>query len=409
MKNESSHKKNYTAADFARYHSGQMTEPDMHELEKEALNDPFLADALDGYRQTSTAENDIRFLKEQIAIKASEEKKKPVMMYRKNNRVWLSAAAILIVSVTGYFIFQQEEKKDIVLAKNDQATSIQQQEPTNSDTEKNTAASPAAPDQATVSVNEVGKIKSTIKDQLAVKQKTIPTEPMRDEIVSYQNDVSAKSADGFAAEMESSKWAKKYAKTPADSLSAAVAANVTPGIQVSGKISTDSASRYRFSISDSLGLASTKPEKFDPSTAYNVTPKADVQLELNDKGNQLDEVVVTAVGKRKDGYKSKESVTSAATVVTKEQVMSSIPAKGWDDFHQYIKSNRKYSLDDSGDTIRGMVRLVFKISKTGTPIKIKVDKSLCHDCDVEAIRLLSAGPKWTYPGNTWQKTDIFFE
>ena len=39
---------NYTAKDFERYHNGGMTAAEMHQLEKAALNDPMLADALDG-------------------------------------------------------------------------------------------------------------------------------------------------------------------------------------------------------------------------------------------------------------------------------------------------------------------------------------------------------------------------
>ena len=38
----------YTAADFERYHSGKMSAGEMHALEKAAMEDPFLADALEG-------------------------------------------------------------------------------------------------------------------------------------------------------------------------------------------------------------------------------------------------------------------------------------------------------------------------------------------------------------------------
>ncbi len=59
----------YTAADFERYHSGQMNESEMHALEKASLQDPFLADALEGYSYTSTSEKDISDLKEKLLIK----------------------------------------------------------------------------------------------------------------------------------------------------------------------------------------------------------------------------------------------------------------------------------------------------------------------------------------------------
>ena len=41
---------NYTSEDFKRYYSGTMTAAERHALEKAALDDPFLADALEGYK-----------------------------------------------------------------------------------------------------------------------------------------------------------------------------------------------------------------------------------------------------------------------------------------------------------------------------------------------------------------------
>lgn len=39
----------YTLQDIERYLNGSMTPQEMHELEKAALTDPLLADAIDGY------------------------------------------------------------------------------------------------------------------------------------------------------------------------------------------------------------------------------------------------------------------------------------------------------------------------------------------------------------------------
>ena len=66
----------YTAADFARYHAGTMPADEMHELEKAALEDPFLADALEGYAYAPAFENDIIELKEKL-----DERRKRKMYY----------------------------------------------------------------------------------------------------------------------------------------------------------------------------------------------------------------------------------------------------------------------------------------------------------------------------------------
>jgi 5S rRNA maturation endonuclease (ribonuclease M5) len=46
-----------------------------------------------------------------------------------------------------------------------------------------------------------------------------------------------------------------------------------------------------------------------------------------------------------------------------------------------------------------VVVLLFDIDKKGNPINIKIERSLCTDCDQEAIRLLKEGPKWEVKKN----------
>jgi hypothetical protein len=67
-------KKIYTAADFASYHAGTMLAYDMHALEKAALEDPFLSDALEGYVHTNTAIVDVETIKGKLSSKENETK-----------------------------------------------------------------------------------------------------------------------------------------------------------------------------------------------------------------------------------------------------------------------------------------------------------------------------------------------
>ena len=51
MPENNKHIKPYTAEDIQRYLNRQMTMPERHALEKAALEDPFLAEAIEGYMQ----------------------------------------------------------------------------------------------------------------------------------------------------------------------------------------------------------------------------------------------------------------------------------------------------------------------------------------------------------------------
>jgi hypothetical protein len=71
------------------------------------------------------------------------------------------------------------------------------------------------------------------------------------------------------------------------------------------------------------------------------------------------------------------------------------PADGWYNYDTYIANNIKIP-----DNIKiknspaSEVELSFDVNKEGDPVNIKVEKSVCKECDAEAIRLLKDGPKW---------------
>ena len=113
----------YTAADFERYHSGRMSEAEMHAIEKAALQDAFLAEALEGYSYADTPEKDIDDLKEKLLQK---KKKKSVFLVIQKQNVWLRIAAIFILIIGGGYLAYQlnfsnenntlakkEEKQDV--------------------------------------------------------------------------------------------------------------------------------------------------------------------------------------------------------------------------------------------------------------------------------------------------------
>jgi hypothetical protein len=56
----------YTAKDIERYYTGKMSSLEMHQLEKAAMEDPFLADALEGYSYTNTPVQDSEYMHQQL-------------------------------------------------------------------------------------------------------------------------------------------------------------------------------------------------------------------------------------------------------------------------------------------------------------------------------------------------------
>lgn len=101
--------KTYTAIDFQQYHTGTMPAMDMHALEKAALEDPFLADALDGYEHTINTAVEIEAIKQKLPPH-KEEEKGAVIAY--NKKLWMRvAASVALFMGVGVLFFNLNNKK----------------------------------------------------------------------------------------------------------------------------------------------------------------------------------------------------------------------------------------------------------------------------------------------------------
>ena len=86
--------------DIEKYLRGELTPAQMHALEKRALSDPFLADALEGAQQLPSDDllKDLHQLQGELSRRVS----------RKNNTRWIwigrIAAGLLLLGVSTYII-----------------------------------------------------------------------------------------------------------------------------------------------------------------------------------------------------------------------------------------------------------------------------------------------------------------
>ncbi|MEP7375023.1 MAG: carboxypeptidase-like regulatory domain-containing protein [Chitinophagaceae bacterium] len=98
----------YTAADIAKYHKGLMPGKARNALEKAALDDPFLADALEGYAIPSLdSDNDIAELKKRLSDRIEQNKEKPLApVLRSSFSWWKVAAVVILVFGAGFLVYQ---------------------------------------------------------------------------------------------------------------------------------------------------------------------------------------------------------------------------------------------------------------------------------------------------------------
>ncbi|MBK5271980.1 MAG: hypothetical protein JJE22_13285, partial [Bacteroidia bacterium] len=107
----------FTAIDIEKYHKGQLSAKERHDLEKAALDDPFLADALEGYAVTGVdISADVTELKKRLSERVREAKIIPISSVRSRSSFpWLKIAAIIILMggaglLTYQFVFNSKSK-----------------------------------------------------------------------------------------------------------------------------------------------------------------------------------------------------------------------------------------------------------------------------------------------------------
>lgn len=441
--------RNYTAADIEKYWNGKLNAAEMHAIEKAAMDDQFLADALEGYKNTNNAAADVKALHNRLEKRVIAAT--PVIALKEKNFPWLKvAAAVVLISGLGVLV-QQLVSKDknetsIVNVENaekdkaDIATNNEQQKsdtPTTTNqslsdtvsfqvTEKKSESVKTQTGSLSFSVNDTTKKTDdrlagiTEKPNLenAQEVKTAPavvTVEKREDLSREKEALGRIAADSDKSlnEAQVSGAAKrKYAETP-------YVANANAAAFLNNK--------YNYRVVD----IQNNPVPFANvmNTRDNVGTYTDIRGNFNlVSSDSVLNVQIKSLGYVSDNYKLVPS-SQSSTLVLKEDnnaprkvlaanqtVVSNVikkdtteleePEVGWEYYNTYVVNNIQLPDKIREKSRLSNVELSFDIDKTGHPANIKVTKSSqCKECDEEAIRLLKEGPKWKRKGKK-SKTSI---
>jgi TonB family protein len=70
------------------------------------------------------------------------------------------------------------------------------------------------------------------------------------------------------------------------------------------------------------------------------------------------------------------------------------PRDGFAAYQFYLLNNIRLPAEAVNRGMKGVVELSFLVGDNGRLSDFKIEKSLCHSCDKEAIRLIKDGPPW---------------
>ena len=404
-----------------------------HRLEKESMQDPFLADAMDGYNQVE-GNHEQRIEKLRMQVSAHSAKKKNTYAI-----TWSIAACLIIgFGISSYFLFLKKSMTDeVFIAEESVSTKLAEPAAPLTPAIPATPTVPATPQKeialATTKVKTdstpvseitarqadkkdmIAKIQATSQPQQGVPMATVPVmEEVSEETAALQEVVAT--MDTFESESDKKmKLAKVATILPQNNM---IKGRVTDekgepliGASVTYKgtnIGTITNMNGEFSLvkKDDKKRLTAQFIGYDP-VEIRVDTSRTMLIAMNENKQALNEVVVVGYGAKKN----KKSVTAGTVVKGNEQANKDItpqPVIGKRKFQKYLKENLVRPTDEKCAQVKGKVVLTFLVNKEGRPFSIKVKESLCESSDKEAIRLIQEGPDWIY-GTKLAEVTVHFE
>lgn len=371
------------------YIRGARKGKEAHRLEKEAMRDPFLADALEGYSRVGNgADEQIEELRRRIRARAVRKRNHAV--------VWSIAASLLIgVCIGSYFLFQEKPLSDEARMAMEQAVhpkplSVYEEE------KKDELAEAVIKDSAGPSKKLISENK---KKKMLAPSSEVPqvmTQELMEEALEATIDDEPSAMD------------KKMVMRASVANDSSFNTKVAVVGKVRGKVTDPSGEPLvgatvrvkgtnQGTISDENGDFTLKTDgNRELSVDYigyeSVVLPADtikdLLIAMNVDDATLDEVVVVGYGSQ-----PKSSVTGA--IMSLKMSGTPQPSIGRKAFRRYLKENLVHPSDKECARAKGKVILTFRVDKDGRPESISVKKGLCASADKEAIRLIEEGPDWT--------------
>lgn len=418
----SNHHPTYQTGDILRYLKGAMSSSEMRELELKALNDPFLQDAIDGYRELyiNGGLDEIPAMMEVINNPGQDQgkKDKKILIPVWRRKIVRYAAAAAIITGTGWFLFDLSQPGEPAIITTETVTastgaladSITSPSITLQKTEEKEKTPPVA---AEMPDTEKGAgISGKISPPVIAKQKTSkdqdpifpgntgpfennnhqPAPATNKKISPEQDHPAALSYKPLVSSLQEDKMETKQLprspvsirgkvvdneKYPLDNISIRVK-------ETSDEVISDELGRFQVAIPDTGATLVANGPGYQTREFKALALQEPMELELESAGRSLEDAVVMS-------YRRKSFNRSGPKPYLEIDTTDAAPAGGWKQFETYILKNKR--LNKNGKSPHAVI-LSFEVNEKGRPIEFDIITSAGDNWSREAIRLLEAGPAW---------------
>ncbi len=374
--------------DIERYLRGEMSPGEMHALEREAMKDPFLSEALEGVEQTGAQEFllDLRELHHTVHQRARSRRPKFISMW--NWSIGIAAGLIIIALAAVYIISGVTEGERQTLALKKEALP-QPGHPTPADTLAD-ASQPASPPAREES--------ATGPATAAVPQpQEVETDAPEETEISVDDGMASRDAVDETSPTEAVDPIAIPALDPVAGIAIADTVRVIEGRVISAEDGT-ALPGVTIRIQDAPTSTSTD------ATGNFTIPVVDEDQALVFNFVGMEEKVVPTAGKQHLDVTLEPDLTQLSEVVvigygdddkklpSKEYAA---PTGGRKALEKYLEEKMNYPEQALLNNVEGRVTIEFTVWTDGTLRDFQVLKGLGFGCDDEAIRLLREGPAWS--------------
>lgn len=407
--------KQWSVNDFKRYYSGTMEEAERHALEKAALDDPFLDEALEGFSFSANPVEDVADLRRRLQPEQENQLKVVWFRHKSMARLLKFAAALILFGGFAWLIYSGKNKQPVELAANEKPVNTKQSALPDT---SSMLSDDASPDQSAGV-----EFKKDMPLQVAKLRPKKKSQEYSDalETVGQLEKVNGTTADSetkilkevFPSAGSFKKMENAQALNNTSGLVLPAANNLIYGtvVNLQGKpipyatvnvsslnsqVAADGKGNFSFKakhdavvvIADVNALGYEKANI--PLTAGN---SINNKVVLQESGNALSEVVVVGYGTTKKSAApvadAPQKVQSAPMDDYRVILKNGKPLESWEEFNKSVREQIKQNkvIDTAGEVI-----LSFDLDNNGAAQNISIKKKLCASCDEQAKRMLENAP-----------------
>lgn len=442
----------YSAEDIKRYLTGGMAPADMHAIEMAALDDPLLAEAIEGYegmeqedwsKELLALRNQLQYSKNSPVIPIS---KAPAFKWQR------AAAAILVIActvATAYIFTNKNKNEPSIVAKQDSAADSNPvavlepafenkpsipdvsgptavaENPTVASTPNETNSTSrqltTAGTKITTDSSFIYRPEPAAAADFAVTESARDTESREDIAVTPATKAARNNAVASEISNENNALSKKEtadkfknsnnANAPANNFYGQV---VTPdnepvsfaNVQLPNNkkgVHTDANGRFNIATTDSVVNVTVSSMGYNAQKVTLQHARAQNTIVLQPKETQLTESIVIAGN---GTAKVKKLPPVADSTDEEEEDDYAAPAGGWAEYNNYLSNNLVMPGEAKRKNIHGEVEVSVQLKNNGEISRVRVAKPLCASCDAEALRLVKEGPKFEVKNNRSKKVKV---